>query len=321
MQGKPWDSWIYVFSKFTPEALIFEVLFVLILLTLYSAYWVLRKRKHGVLHHFSSVPPNVVKDYLSALMMDAEQMRAQLFGLLGSAGTPGPTAHLARPTGDFSAALAALEAKMAEQTKAMEAMLAEKAKLEQELAALKLSGAVGGSSGGDNSALNDKIKQLESRLAEYSVIEDDLANLKRLQQENKTLKAQLAGGAGAAVAATAAVASPAGPAPETAPSAPEPTPASETAAAEPSFEGMVDQVEQQLTPDAPTEVPAEAPAAEAPPLDEAAIEATAPPEEVTAPAEAAAAAAEPTPPPAAEAAAAPAGDDDLVAEFEKMLSG
>lgn len=327
--SKPWDSWVYVFSKFTSEALIFEVLFILLLLTLYSAYWVLRKRKHGVLHEFSNVPPSVVKDYLSALMMDAEQMRAQLFGLLGGVG--GSPVGFARPGGDFSAALAALEAKMAEQAKAMEALLAEKAKLEAELAAAR---AGGGGGTGDNPELAEKIKQLESRLAEYSVIEDDLANLKRLQQENKQLKSQLSGaGAQPAPAAPAPAAAPAvaAPAPAAVPEAVAAAPAQAAPTQEPSFEGMVDQVEQTLEPAAAAPAAdASAASAEAPPVEAAPVEAPEPApaaEAVAAPAQAPEpAAAEPpagatAAPPAAASNDAPAGDDDLVAEFEKMLSG
>lgn len=62
----------------------------------------------------------------------------------------------------------------------------------------------GGGGGGNSPELLEKIKQLENRLKEYEIIEDDLANLKKLQQENAELKKSLAGGAGASPAAAAA---------------------------------------------------------------------------------------------------------------------
>jgi uncharacterized coiled-coil protein SlyX len=105
--------------------------------------------------------------------------------------------------------LAELETKIADQSKTMDAVLAEKMRIEAELAKAKL----GGGGGGGDSELKARLQELEARLAEYSVIEDDLANLKRLQQENAQLKAMLAGAGGAAAVAAAA------PAPAPAPSA------------------------------------------------------------------------------------------------------
>ncbi|MEC8624535.1 MAG: hypothetical protein VXY34_06945, partial [Bdellovibrionota bacterium] len=92
--------------------------------------------------------------------------------------------------------------------------------LEEELAKAK-------ANAGDPAALESITKErdaLKERLVEYEIIEEDLANLKKLQQENETLKKELdalkAGGAVAAGAAAAAVAS----APEPPPPAPEPEP-------------------------------------------------------------------------------------------------
>jgi hypothetical protein len=190
----------------------------------------------------------------------------------------------------------------------------------------------------------DKIAKLESKLAEYEVIEDDLANLKRYHQENKLLRAQLeAAGKGHPVAAVAAepthaAAAPAqataAPTPAAAPApaaaaAPTPPPppaeaASPLAAAEEnlsqeqaaqSFEGLVDKVEESLAkPATPAGASVVDPAAvakaqtPAPPAQEAAPK---PPE--AAPAAPAAEAGEA--PPAAEKS-----DADLLNEFERMLS-
>lgn len=71
--------------------------------------------------------------------------------------------------------------------------------------------------------------ELKERLQEYEIIEDDLANLKKLQQENEQLKKSLEAAGGAAPAAAEPAAAPA-PEPEAAPE-PEP-PAAEAAPAE-----------------------------------------------------------------------------------------
>lgn len=346
----PGSSWIYLFSQFTTEALLFEGLLISVLCAAYAAFWILRKRRLGVIDQ--AVPAGVVRTYLNALILDAESLRAQLFGLLASHGIqlqPGTgasamaaqfmtAAHAAPPTSPHPATGAGLgepellkkfselERKMLEQTQAMDSIAGEKIRLEKELAEAKTKGGNGsGASAGDTAEFTKKISELEARLAEYSVIEDDLANLKRLQQENAQLKAALAG-AGGAVAAGSAI-----PAPtiETEPVAtieaasqaePEPVLAAEVApVAEPTenaqFENLVDQVEQSLQ-DAP------AAEAEAAPIDAAL--ATPEPEAAVPSATAASdAPAAETTPMSAEAAPTPESDksnDDLVAEFEKMLN-
>ncbi|MGK5082160.1 hypothetical protein WDW37_02560 [Bdellovibrionota bacterium FG-1] len=337
-------SWIYLFSKFTPEALLFELLFIFTLCASYAAFWILKKRKYGVLGPQPST--NLVKGVLTELIVDAEQLRIQLFGLLAGDEIPAVSITALRVTGGSFAAttpvvpmtaapadssardphavaqLAALEAAISEQAQAMEEIVADKARLETELAAAKVSGSKAGApnASAGNSELQEKIKMLEAKLAEYSVIEDDLANLKRLQQENAQLKAQLATKgstaatplAAAPVAAmdpTAAAQATADAALEAAMAAQEAAPAAPTAATPApvapapvddsvNFEALVDQVEKSIQ-----QAPAAAPVMAAP----------------AAPAPAAA----PTPPPAATPAPPPPAaksDADLVAEFEKMLN-
>lgn len=94
--------------------------------------------------------------------------------------------------------------------------------------------------------------ELKERLQEYEIIEEDLANLKRLQQENEMLKKSLEAAQGGAPAPAAA-------APEAS------APAEQPAAAAPA-------------PEAPAEAPAAeaAPAEEAPPAEQAAAEEAAP---------------------------------------------
>jgi hypothetical protein len=312
-------SWVYIFSRFTPEALLFEALAIFVLCGSYAAFWVLRKRKLGAIDQ--AVPVGVVKTYLNELIVDAEQLRTQLFGLLRSAGisvempagqaTAGAPATATVTTADpaLLQKVSQLEARMAEQAQMMNALLLEKQQIEKDLAqarSAKSEAPAGG--GGDAAVVNElqgKIQNLEGKLAEYSVIEDDLANLKRLQQENAQLKAALKGGAGA-VSTGAPATLAADPIPVAMPGASEPAPVP----AEPSvdailagtagssgsdltnaFDGLVDQVEQSLQ---------------------------------SAPAPAAAAPAEPAIMAETSTLAIPGdsmekSDADLVAEFEKML--
>jgi hypothetical protein len=309
------NSWIYLFAKFTPEALLFEAFAIFLLCCGYTAFWVLRKRRFGSVE--DELPSGPVRVYLNELIANAEQLRLQLFGLLG-----GP-AHLMGSLGgvDPTQKLKGLEEKMSQQAKALEALASEKAKMESELASARannqISAPSGGGGGGDTSALEARIKELESRLAEYAVIEDDLANLKRLQQENAQLKASLEG---KGVSAPVSSAPPPEPAPTPEPvAAPPPEapaepsmqtedlsqPAAESVASsdeqKDAFADLASQVENSL-PSSPEEtIEPSAPSAE-----------SNPPSPVE------------TPPEAAPAPEQKAGDPnsieaDLVAEFEKML--
>jgi hypothetical protein len=217
------SPWVFLFSRFSSEALLFEALVIFTLLAVYAAFFVLRKRRFGSVK--TQIPAGVVKAYLNELIGDAESLRAQLFGLLYSAGVPAAElAHLRNMGGTGSgisagamlqatqtgggdpAAVQALEAKLAAQAKQIETFLAEKMRVEKELEEARTKGdSTSSQTSNEMNKLQDKIGLLEGKLAEYSVIEDDLANLKRLQQENTSLKAQLGGKpAGGSVAGPAA---------------------------------------------------------------------------------------------------------------------
>lgn len=135
----------------------------------------------------------------------------------------------------------------------VEILQSEIAKLRAQLEAAQNAGASSGSDHALEAKLTEVTKErdeLKERLMEYEIIEEDLANLKRLQQENEQLKKSLAAGGGAA------------PAP-----APEPEPVVEEAPApEPEPE-----VEEAPAPEPEPEVE-EAPAPEPEPEVEAAAE-------------------------------------------------
>ena len=201
-------SWIYLFSEFTSEALLFELLFIFVLCAGYSAYWVLRKKKS--LSEDQTIPAGFIRDYLNNLIDDANSLQKQLYGLLTES-TPTESFESHSPSlsgnqlsnlnpdnSDLLLKFRDLETKLKAQAQAMGSLVTEKTQLEKELEELKDSHTEPQESSSDEnndvsdrSELLNKISELEGKLDEYSVIEDDLANLKRLQQENSKLKSQL----------------------------------------------------------------------------------------------------------------------------------
>jgi len=310
------NSWVYLFSQFTPEALLFEALFIFILFATYAAFWVLKKRKYGVVE--THLPAGPVKEYLNQLIGNAEQLRAQLFGLLGTTEFPkvsAPTPTLvsepvftavSSDDPELARKLAEFEAKIQQQAKALEALAAEKARIEAELAQARAASQGKPADSGGSAALAElqkKIKELEEKLAEYSVIEDDLANLKRLQQENAQLKSALSEKGPPAAPPSEQSPKPAVTEPTPTPSPAAPSPAA-AQAAEPAPEPMPE----------PTPAPAEPQGVEK--TEPAAQEPTSPELPQADPAAEAQASEEPAPenaPPLTDK------DADLVAEFEKML--
>lgn len=121
------------------------------------------------------------------------------------------------PTGDESEQVLILQGEL-------DKLRAELQGKDSEIAAAKAAASAGGDSSAELDAVNKEKQELEERLKEYEIIEEDLANLRRLQQENdqlkKTIEQLQAGGAPAAEAA---------PAPEPTPE-PEPEPAPEPVA-------------------------------------------------------------------------------------------
>ncbi|MBF0300504.1 MAG: hypothetical protein HQK51_17435 [Oligoflexia bacterium] len=98
--------------------------------------------------------------------------------------------------------------------------------------ALKEAKAAAAAGTGNNSnaqieELSKERDELKGRLQEYEIIEDDLANLKKLQQENEELKKQLAGKGGETSKASA----PTSPSPPKQEEKPAPSPAPAVAAA------------------------------------------------------------------------------------------
>ncbi|MDG0815931.1 hypothetical protein [Bdellovibrio svalbardensis] len=127
-----------------------------------------------------------------------------------------------------------------------------------------------GMSSAEKEDLSGKIRDLESRLAEYEIISEDIADLSRYKDENEALRAELealqkAAAAAPAAAPVAPVVAEAAPAPEPVSTPePEPTPVAEPVVeAAASTEDMVDAALAEAAAQmAPEPAPAEAPGAD-----------------------------------------------------------
>ncbi len=210
------NSFIYLYSKFTEEILLLGGALIFTLLSAYCYEWVIKKRRLGAARN--QVPAAMVKVYLNQLIHEAQFVRTQLFGLVnglppeGITLTPStasvhpgiethesPAAQLIQAAtagigGDLEEPLKALQSQLTEKESIVVNINVEKTKLLEEIENLRQNQKAmqsAGSGGGNSDELLKKIKELEARLEEYSLFEDDLANLKRLQQENLQLRKKL----------------------------------------------------------------------------------------------------------------------------------
>lgn len=198
--------------------------FLLIVSTLFLWLWFSNRRKYHNLKH--AIPANVVKNYLDSIIQNSTALKSQLFrgggidvnsvpsvlplqNLIGGDGlavSGAPSTALMEELNQRRAQIAALEAQLnplqlsnreldGKLGKSQTNLSAAEKKI-KELEAL-LSQSQGG--GSPDAALNSELKmvtkernELLEKLKEFEIIADDLANLKRLQQENDQLKKSLA---------------------------------------------------------------------------------------------------------------------------------
>lgn len=232
----PWrgcvDVLINYLDKFGPELLVIQFGFLIILSTLFLWLWFSNRRKYHNLKHV--IPANVVKNYLDSIIQNSTALKSSLFrgGGLDIEGTPSvmplgqlgggenvavsgaPSAQVLEELAEKKALIASLEAQLLSaktagsefETKAknyhkdLTVALEKMADLESQV---ENSAPV--SEAGDDSELRAELAavtkerdELLERLREFEVIADDLANLKRLQQENEQLKKSLGAEAGVA---------------------------------------------------------------------------------------------------------------------------
>lgn len=229
------ETLINYVDKFGPEVLVILTGMMVILSTLFLWLWFSNRRKYHNLKH--AIPANVVKNYLDSIIQNSTALKSSLFrgGGLEFDGIPSvmpveklgggsgvvhagaPSTALLEELNQKKAQLAALEAQLSSLQAANKELEAKYQKSDEELKkaharikeleAMLANGTDGGAPIVDNSALDAARAQLETvakerdefrdRLKEFEIIADDLANLKRLQQENEQLKRSLAAQGGA----------------------------------------------------------------------------------------------------------------------------
>ena len=221
-------SAVYLLDKFSHEAIVIQLFLISVITMSYFGYLLLKKKKYGAAK--KQIPDNVVRAYLMELISHAEGFKNQLFGTnfqIPTGKAPDLTASYAATAtaapanaGDAAAVtaaqglvaelqkqLAASNAKQEEFAKTISQLSADKATLEAKAA----QGGAPAAGGAPSKDALEKIAKLEAKLSEYEVIEDDLANLKKYQQENKQLRSQLAALQGGAPAPEAPTETPAAP--------------------------------------------------------------------------------------------------------------
>jgi DNA repair exonuclease SbcCD ATPase subunit len=208
------------------------------------AYWFYNRKKFHQLSH--EIPASVVKNYLDSIIQNSTALKSSLFrggGLDIGNGIPSVVPIHDLPSGNVSvgssseevsqknAEIQSLSIKLNDKSRQVTDLekkvqdlisssgngSAESEMLKQEVQSLQVKLQEAQAAGAGNEELVAELETLRERLKEYEIIEEDLANLKRLQQENDQLKAELAalkkGGAAPAAPAPAAPA-PAAPTPE-----------------------------------------------------------------------------------------------------------
>lgn len=230
------DSVINYMDKFGPELLVIQFGFLVILSTLFLWLWFSNRRKYHNLKH--AIPANVVKNYLDSIIQNSTALKSSLFrgGGLETNGVPSvmpltnlmggesmglngaPSTALLEDINQKKALIASLEAQLSSSNGSQRELetklgssqnnLSSAESKIKELEALLAQLKNGGASGGGDAALKSELQmvtkerdEIRDRLREFEIISDDLANLKRLQQENEQLKRSLAAQGGAVPAA------------------------------------------------------------------------------------------------------------------------
>lgn len=232
-----------ILTKFTDETLTISIGLMGLLFVILAAYWVYYRRKFNELKHQipAQVVKNYLDSIIqnsSALKsslfrgggLDVEDGIPSVVPAADLGSTPvqvssasgeelnqknAEIASLRATIGDKDKTLSELEKKLAEASSGAPAPdnSAEidglKSKISELEAALAAAAAAPAGGGGDEEVakqlteVTQERDQLKEKLQEYEIIEEDLANLKRLQQENEQLKKALEAGGGSVPAPAA----------------------------------------------------------------------------------------------------------------------
>lgn len=218
-----------IITKLTDETIVTLFLFSGLVGLVVVATWIYNRRKFNQMSH--QIPAEVVKNYLDSIIQNSTALKSSLFrggGLDVQDGVPSivsaselPSSPISVNNGDLTeelnqknAELSALRNQLSDKEKLImelqdklsempageggdqELINSLKGEIEDLKAQLQEAQASAGA-GGDE-ALQKQLEEvtqerdeLKERLQEYEIIEEDLANLKRLQQENEQLKKSL----------------------------------------------------------------------------------------------------------------------------------
>ena len=218
------DSLINYLDKFGRELLYIQFGFLVIVSTLFLWLWFSNRRKYHNLKH--AIPANIVKSYLDSIIQNSTALKSSLFrgggvevngipsviplgSLMGGeniAISGAPSTALMEELNQKKAYIATLESQLSSSQNSQRDLEAKLGQTLKDLAAaqakikeLEALLAESKSTGGGDEALKSELamvtkerNEYRDRLKEFEIISDDLANLKRLQQENEQLKRSLA---------------------------------------------------------------------------------------------------------------------------------
>ncbi len=207
-----------ILTQFTDEAIGILLAILAVLLTMLMVYWLYNRRRFRQFSH--QIPASVVKNYLDSIIFNSNALKSSLFrggGLKLGEGVPSvvPANHLSfggttveggedsEGFAQKNAEIASLRLQIGEKNKTveeLERMLSssggggktfeeENTKLKNEIEELKSQLVKPSANNGDQlDSVTKERDKLKERLMEYEIIEEDLANLKRFQEENQKLK-------------------------------------------------------------------------------------------------------------------------------------
>jgi hypothetical protein len=200
------DAIALIFTKFSAE-LIAAQLAVLFFASSLAVYWMLVRKKKRETTEW--VPAALVRAYLDRVQADERETRFKLFGEHSPMATQAPLAAalsgavasagavdpgLKQELEALRSQLALADQRVLEFDRNMNALKAEKTALEQKLKDAQAGAAAGAPTAApaaaneELAAAQKQLAEMKAKLEEYEVIEDDLANLKKFQKENETLR-------------------------------------------------------------------------------------------------------------------------------------
>ncbi len=219
-------------DNFTPEFLIIETALLVIILAVFIITWIFNRKKYHNFEH--QIPAGVVKSYLDSIIQNSVSLKSSLFRgggldvdasivpqvvsvdklvggesvkeITSSGASSEEVTKLKRDLELKNREVKDLKGQVQDEQAENGNLTARIAELEEQLKnagsgqapAAAAPAAPAGNDGALRKELADVTKErdeLKNRLKEYEIIEDDLANLKRLQQENEQLKKALSGAA------------------------------------------------------------------------------------------------------------------------------